>query len=420
MPTPLRSILCALLLTLIAPADAPAAAAAEDWPQFRGPTGQGVSTASNVPVEWDASKNVAWKTPVPGRGWSSPVLAGGRVYLTTAVGDDANPSLRALCVDASNGKVLWDTEVFQPEPKQAKVKHKKNSQASPTPIVSGDRLYVHFGHLGTAALDLSGNVLWRKVVEHPPAHGNGGSPVLVGERLVFNCDGVTDPFVVALDAKTGDARWRTPRNTPAKFKFSVSTPQIIEVDGAQQVVSPASGFVGGYDPASGRELWRVRYGNGYSVVPRPAFAHGILVVSSGYDGETTFAIRPAGAKGDVTGSHVVWQNKKGTPMTPSPLAVGDELYLVSDKGIASCTDLRTGKVHWTHRLDGNYSASPVAAEGRVYFQNEEGVGCVIKAAKSSFELLAENELGEPSLASYAVTDGALFIRTDKHLWKIAR
>ena len=191
------------------------------------------------------------------------MLAGGQRYLTTATGDDASPSLRAICVDASSGKVLWDTEVFKPAPTQAKVMHKKNSQASPTPVVAGDRLYVHFGHLGTAALDLSGKVLWKQVVEHPPAHGNGGSPVLVDDLLIFNCDGVTDPFVVALDAKSGEVRWRTPRNTPVKMP-------VLRGDAAghrggrrrEQVVSPASGFVGGYDPASGRELWRVRYGEG--------------------------------------------------------------------------------------------------------------------------------------------------------------
>ena len=413
--------MCTLLhriavLTLLVPLSS----RAEDWPQFRGPTGQGISTATNVPVEWSATKNVAWKVPIPGRAWSSPVYVDGKLYLTTAVGDaKSSVVLRAMCLDANDGKALWDAELFTPSPKDLRGKHEKNSHASPTPIVADGRMYAHFGHLGTAALDLSGKVLWRQTVAFPAAHGNGGSPVLVGDLLIFNCDGVADPFVVALDANSGDVRWRTPRNIKVKYPFSVATPQVIEVHGTQQVVSPASGFVGGYDPASGRELWRVRYGKGYSVVPRPAYAHGILVVSSGYDSETTFAIRPAGASGDVTGSHVVWQNKKGTPTTPSPLVVGEELYLVSDKGIASCTDLQTGKVHWTHRLDGNFSASPVAAEGRVYFQSEEGVGYVIKAAKS-FELLAENDLGEPSLASYAIADGALFIRTDKHLWKIAR
>jgi outer membrane protein assembly factor BamB len=177
--------------------------------------------------------------------------------------------------------------------------------------------------------------------------------------------------------------------------------------------------VGGYDPADGRELWRVLYGSGYSVVPRPAFAHGLLYVSSGFDSAVLYAIRPQSAKGDATKTHVAWTIRKGAPNTPSPLVAGDELYLVSDGGIATCADARSGKVHWTERLPGGkFSASPVYADGRVYFQNEEGDGFVVKAGKK-YELLAENELGERSLASYAVADGALFIRTDKHLWKIA-
>jgi outer membrane protein assembly factor BamB len=324
-----------------------------------------------------------------------------------------------MCVDANTGKALWDTEVFQHPPGEATAMHSKNSQASPTPIVAGDRIYVHFGHLGTAALDLSGNVVWRQTVAHPAAHGNGGSPVLVGDLLVFNCDGRSDPFIAALDVKSGDVRWRTPRNTPAKKQFSVATPIAIEVDGKTQIVSPASGFVAAYDPADGREIWRVRYGEGYSVVPRPAFAHGIVILGSGYESANTLAIRPSGARGDVTQTHVVWQTRKAAPLTPSPLIVGDELYMVSDNGIATCTDLRSGKVHWSERLEGNYSASPVWVEGRVYFQNEEGVGYVVRASPS-YELLAENDLQDRSLASYAVGDGALFIRTDKHLWKIAR
>ena len=406
-----------LLTLLMLVASLPARA--QDWPQFRGPTGQGLSTAKNVPVEWGATKNVAWKTPIPGRAWSSPVLVGGKLYLTTATGDNASPSLRAMCVDADGGKVLWDVELFKPTPDLARVLHEKNSQASPTPVVADGRMYAHFGHLGTAALDLSGKVLWRRTVTYPPAHGNGGSPVLVDGLLVFSCDGTEDPFVVALDAKTGDERWRTPRNTPAKRKFSVGTPQVITLDdGSTQVVSPASGFVGGYDPKDGREIWRVRYGEGYSVVPQPAYANGIVVVSSGYDSPVTFAIRPAGASGDVTESNVAWQSRKNAPNTPSPLIVGDELYMVADNGIATCTDLRSGKMHWSERLEGNYSASPIAAEGRVYFQNEDGLGSVVRAS-TSFELLGENDLEERSLASYAVTDGTLFIRTENHLWKIA-
>jgi outer membrane protein assembly factor BamB len=299
--------------------------------------------------------------------------------------------------------------------------HPKNSQASPSPVVTADRLYVHFGHLGTAALDHSGKVIWRQTVQHKPAHGNGGSPVLEGGLLIFNCDGLADPFVVALDAGTGEVKWKTPRKTHAKKKFSVATPQVITLeDGAKQLVSPASGFVGAYDPKDGREIWRVRYGEGYSVVPRPAFADGMLMVSSGYDKPVTYAIKVDGTtRGDVTNSRVAWKTHKAAPCTPSPLIVDGVVYLMSDNGIATCTDLKTGKVHWTQRLEGDYSASPVYAEGRVYFQSEGGVGYVVKASKT-FEQLAENDLGERSLSSYAVADGALYIRTEHHLWKITR
>ncbi len=415
MSTLHSAILCTVLVIGVSER-----APAEDWPQFRGPTGQGLSAATGVPVEWDAEKNVAWKVEVPGKGWSSPVLAEGKLYLTTAVeASGGATSLRALCLDADGGKVLWDVEVFRREAAQVGTIHKKNSPASATPIVTGDRLYVHFGYLGTAALDLAGKVLWKQEsLKFPPVHGNGGSPALVGDVLVFNCDGASDPFVAALDAKTGDVKWKTPRNTKVRSPFSVSTPLAIEVGDKTQVISPGSGFVGAYDPADGRELWRVHYGEGYSVIPRPVFAHGLIVVSSGYDSPVVYAIRPEGASGDATKTHVAWQNRKAGPNTPSPLVVGDELYLISDGGIATCSDVHTGKVHWTERLDGNYSASPVFADGRVYYQTEDGVGYVVKAAKE-YELLAENDLGERSLASYAVTNGALFIRTDRHLWKIA-
>jgi outer membrane protein assembly factor BamB len=393
---------------------------AEDWPEFRGPTGQGISASKNVPIEWSATNNVAWKTPIPGRAWSSPVVVGDRVYLTSATGESGKDlTLRAMCLEAASGKILWDTELFRPKAGESHVMHSKNSQASPTPVVAGERMYVHFGHLGTAALDLSGKVIWRNVLAHPAAHGNGGSPILVDDLLIFNCDGRSDPFIAALDIKTGKVRWKTPRNSPAKKQFSVATPSVIEVDGKTQVISPASGFVGAYDPSNGRELWRVAYGEGYSVVPKPAFANGVIVLSSGYDTPTTLAIDPQGAKGNATRTNLKWQARKAAPLTPSPLIVGDDLYLISDNGIATCSDLRSGKVHWTHRLDGDFSASPVFAEGRIYFQNETGVGYVVRASKE-FELVAENDLGEPALASYAVTDGALYIRTDRHLWKIGR
>lgn len=393
-----------------------------DWPQFRGPTGQGLSAAKNVPIEWSAEKSVAWKVEVPGSGWSSPVLAGGRLYLTVAVSgaDNTEPTLHAICLDASNGQTLWDTEVFRPGASEYGIAHKKNSPASSTPIVTSDRLYVHFGHMGTAALDLSGKVVWRQNdLKYMPVHGNGGSPILIDGALVFNCDGQSDPFVAALDAKTGELRWKTSRNSLAKKQFSFSTPLAITVDGATQIVSAGSGFVAGYDPREGREVWRVSYGEGYSVVPRPVFAHGLVFVASGFEQPDLYAISPDGAEGDVTETHVAWTHHKGVPHTASMLVVGDELYFASDAGIATCADARTGEVHWSERLGGGFSASPVAAEGRIYFQNETGIGYVVKAVRQ-FELLATNDLGERTLASYALSDGALFIRSETHLWKIAR
>jgi outer membrane protein assembly factor BamB len=396
------------------------AGVAEDWPEFRGPAGQGIAAATNVPIHWSASSNVVWSTAIPGEGWSSPVLGNGKVYLTTAVTDSTNTSLRALCVNAKDGVIQWNVEVFQPDPEAAQVMHKKNSLASPTPIVRDGKIYVHFGHLGTAALELSGKILWRQAgLKYSPMHGNGGSPALVGDALVFSCDGEADPFLVALDAKTGAVRWKTARDSTASRKFSFSTPLAIEVDGATQIISPTSGFVAGYDPKDGREIWRFRYPEGFSIVARPVFAHGLLFISSSYMKPVLYAIKPTGAKGDVTATHLVWKHEKGVPNTSSPIVVGDEIYFVSDSGIATGLNARTGALYWSERLGGGFSASPVLAEGRLYFQNEEGVGTVLKAGKT-FEVLAKNDLGERTLASPAVTDGAIFLRAKSQLWRLGK
>ncbi len=364
---------------------------------------------------------MAWKQAIPGVGWSSPVLAEGKLYLTTAVGKEGEPvSLRALCVDAADGHIVWNTEVLEPEADVAKEMHSKNSLASPTPIVDGDRLFVHFGHMGTAALDLDGKVIWRQTsLGYHPQHGNGGSPELVGDSLVFSCDGLEKPFVVALDRTSGDVRWKTDRNTKAVKTFSFCTPLVIEVDGKKQIILPGSGFVGAYDPADGREVWRVNYGEGYSVVPRPVFADGLIFVASGFNRPVLYAIDPKGADGDATEGHVAWTKDKGAPLTPSVLVVGDDLYCVSDNGVATCVDARTGKVVWTKRLGGDFSASPVLAEGRIYFQNEAGVTTVIKAGKE-FESLATNDLGERTLASPVPIDGGMILRSEGNLWRIGK
>ena len=393
---------------------------AHDWPEFRGPTGQGHSPAKDVPVRWSGTENLAWKVPIAGAGWSSPVLVKDRLYLTGAksIPGSKQLELAAMCLDARDGRSIWTTNVFSPD--DGANLHAKNSYASPTPLVRDGRLYVHFGHLGTACLDLAGRVLWRQTsIKYPSVHGNGGSPVLVGDRMIFSCDGFTDPVVIALDRHTGKILWKTPRqNESVPKKFAFSTPLLITNAGRSELISPGAGGTYAYDPATGRPLWRVSTGNGFSVVPRPVFAHGLLFVNTDYDFPKLYAIRPGG-EGDVTATNVVWQTGRGAPSTPSPLVVGSELYFVSDAGIATCADAKTGKVHWNERLGGGFSASPVFAEGRVYFQNEEGMGYVLKAGRE-YEVLSKNDLGERTLASYAVDNGALFIRGAQHLFRIGK
>jgi outer membrane protein assembly factor BamB len=393
-------------------------ARAEDWPEFRGPTGQGLVTGSGeLPLHWGPMKNVAWKQAIPGVGWSSPVVVSGRVYLTSAVPDQKKPlSLRALCLDGATGKILWNEEVFTEGPDAPRI-HGKNSHASPTPLVQDGKLFVHFGHMGTACLDTSGKVIWKQRIDYPPVHGNGGSPVLVDDQLVFSCDGAEQCWLVALDRDKGTIRWKIERTGKPFKKFSFSTPLVIEVAGKKQIISPASDLVGAYEPATGKEIWKVRY-TGYSVIPRPVFGLGLLFLSTGFDRPQFLAIRPDG-KGDVTETHVAWTLTRNAPNTPSPLLVGEELYLVSDGGMVSCLEARTGKVHWQKRLATTFSASPIHAAGRIYLQGEDGLGVVLKAGKV-FEELARNPMGEKTLASYAVADRSLFLRTEKYLYRISQ
>ena len=409
----MRSLLSLFVISLVS-----SLSLAADWPQFRGPLGNGVSTEKNLPVEWNESKNIAWKSDVPGKGWSSPALVKGRLYMTTAVVAEGKLSQQALCLDAKDGKPLWNTEIFSQEATSAPGIHGKNSHASPTPLVDGGKLFVHFGHQGTACLDLDGNILWKtQELAFPPVHGNGNSPVLVDGLLIFSCDGASSPFVAALDAATGDVKWKFARESESVKKFAFATCEVITVGGKKQVISPGAGVVNALDPKTGKEIWHVTY-DGYSVIPRPVFGHGLLFMSTGYDSPSILAIRPDG-KGDVTDTHVEWTLQRKAPHTPSPLLVGDELYLVSDDGIATCVDAKTGEEHWQQRIGTKFSASPVAADGQIYFQDEEGKGTVLKAGKK-FQKLGKNGFEEASLASYCVGDGAIFVRTEKRLYKVAR
>lgn len=398
--------------------------AAEDWPEFRGPTGQGISTASNLPTQWGPQSNVVWKVGIAGKGWSSPVVIGERLYLTTAVpagGEElpaADRSLRVICLDALSGRTLWDREVFQQKGSASPRIHSKNSHASPTPVFDKGRLFVHFGHQGTACLDaMTGETIWStSEFRYQPVHGNGSSPVLAGDVLVFSADGAQDPSVIALDKDTGKLKWKFARQSTAKKKFSFCTPLLIEVNRGAQLITVGSGVVNALDPRSGREIWRVRFDEGYSVVPRPVFAQGLVFLSTGYDNPVAMAIRPDG-KGDVTNTHVAWTIAKHAPHNPSMLVVDDLLYMVADNGVLTCAEARTGKVLYQERATGPISASPLHAGGRVYLQDEAGTGVVVTAGRN-FQVVARNRLGERSLASYAVCGNDLLIRTQGSLYRI--
>ncbi len=388
------------------------------WPEFRGPTGQGHSDDRALPLEWSESRNIAWKVPVPGSGWSSPAVAGGRVWVTTAVEAQRGSrnargvSLRAIAFDEATGREVVNVELFQVEHPGAL--NPKNTRASPTPIVDGNRVYVHFGADGTAALTTAGDVVWRTRLPYESQHGSGGSPALYRDLLIVNCDGGDAAFVAALDTRTGKIRWKALRRVP--FDQAYSTPLVIRVGDRDELISIGAYRATAYEPMTGKEIWRVEYADGFSNVPRPVYAHGLVYIATGFNQPSLLAVRPDGT-GNVTKTHVAWALRRGAPLTPSPLAVGDDLYIVNDGGIASCLDAKTGEVRWQERLGGGFSASPVYADGRIYFLSEDGTTTVIQPGPQ-FRALARNQLDGVTLASMAIADRALFIRSATHLYRV--
>jgi len=398
------AVVLAWLPTAARAADAP------EWPGYRGPTGDGHAVAANLPLDLNHPAHLAWKTAIPGQGWSTPVVCGQQIWLTTATPDGT--SLRALCVNRDTGAIERDIEVFHiDEPIEI---HKKNSHASPTPVIEPGRLYVNFGTNGTAAIDTAtGVVLWRDQT-HRLEHyvGPGSSPILYGDLLILTCDGADVQYSVALDKHTGKERWKTPRSGALRdnpdVRKSFSTPTVVRIDGRDELVSPAADHVYGYDPATGEELWQMDY-EGFSVVPRPVAAHGLLFICTGFNTPRLLAIRQGG-RGKLAPTAVAWEERSQIPANPSPLVVGDELYVISDRGVATCFDARSGRELWRHRVGGNYSASPLFADGKIFFASEEGIVTVIEPAKTYREV-AQSDLGARIMASPIAFGSTLVLRT---------
>ncbi len=406
--------LCSLLAGLLASA----AIAAEAWPQFRGPTGQGIASGAG-PLKWSQDSGIAWKMPLPSQGWSSPVIAEGKIILTGSRKDGDTTHLTAFALDVATGKSLWNIDLFKPTAEETAALHGKNSLASSTPIIAEGVVYVHFGHMGTAALRADdGQVIWKTQVSYKPMHGNGSSPVIVGDLLVVNADAEIDPTIVAFRRKDGTIAWRTPREQEVRSKFSFSTPLVIETDGRTEILSAGSGMIGAYAPEDGRLLWKATYGEGYSVVPRPVVSAGIAYVATGYNVPKLIAIRLGKAAGDVTKTHIAWEVTRRMPKTPSMLATGGQILVLDDTGTLTSLDAKSGKPVWDEKLPGNFSASPILTDDTLYAVTEDGVCYVVKISPDGAKIEFETDLAERSLSSPILLDGALYIRTENHLWKI--
>jgi outer membrane protein assembly factor BamB len=422
---------------------------AESWPEFRGPTGQGHASSATLPTEWSETKNVAWKTELPGKGWSSPVAADGVIWLTTAIDTPLNEEqkkeklkkntgdqplnaaghidLYVLGIDQQSGKLLHQVKVLGVDDPQWI--HTLNSYASPTPVLSEGKLYCHFGAFGNVCFDTKSlqNVWTNNELQIMHENGPGSTPVLWGGLMIFHCDGSDVQYIAALDKQTGKVAWKTQRsgemhNNP-QLKKAYGTPLIIrQTEGnysREILLSPAANWLYAYDPATGRELWKLNYGTlGFSIVPRPVMGNGLLYMCTTYMKSELLAIKLPVIGDAASEPTIVWRHKKSVPNIPSPLLVGDEIYIVHDNGVATCLDAATGKEHWTERLGGKYCSSPLYADGKIYLSSREGNTLVLKPGKK-FEKVANNQLDGEIMASSMVLDNSLFIRSDKALYRIS-
>jgi outer membrane protein assembly factor BamB len=423
--TPAMIRIYALSLSLLCSS---ASFSASVWPEFRGPTGQGIIVGGDkLPLKWSETEGVTWKTPIHGRAWSSPVSDGTRIWLTTATTNGTE--LFAVSLDFKSGRILHDLKLFTvAKPQYA---HPFNTYASPTPVLEGSRVYVTFGAPGTACLDAgTGKTMWeRRDLECNHFRGAGSSPVIFKNLLIMNFDGSDFQYVIALDKTTGETVWKTNRSLDFKdltpegkpqadgdWRKAFSTPLIYDFGSGPILISHGSKAVYGYEPLTGKELWHVEEQKTHSGSGRPSAGHGMIFVSMGHSKSELWAIKPGG-KGDVTDSHVAWKVKRNVPTRSSPILVGDLIFMADDGGIASCLDAKTGGQKWNERIGGNYSAAPIATRDRIYFFAEDGKTTALAAAPE-FKILATSQLGDGFMAVPAVIDNSLILRSRTHLYRI--
>ncbi|MBK9140696.1 MAG: PQQ-binding-like beta-propeller repeat protein [Verrucomicrobia bacterium] len=409
-----------------------------NWPQFRGPRGDGHTASTGLPLKWSETENLTWQTPIPGKAWASPVIWGNQVWLANATEDGTE--LSVVCVNRETGAVERNLKLFDVEKPQ--FCHKFNSYASPTPVIEAGRLYVTFGSPGTACVDTAtGAKLWERrdfVCNH--YRGAGSSPILYGDLLLMHFDGSDHQYVVALDKRTGRTVWRTPRSIDFQdldetgqpmiegdLRKAFATPHVAELGGRTLMLSQGAKALYAYDPLTGEEWWRVEERNNHSASTRVVVGHGLIFAPSGFANGQLMAVRP-GRQGEVidantpakpgTQLEVAWMTRRGVPKKPSLALVGDLLIGIEDGGVATCWEAKTGQVVWNERIGGNYSAATLVAEGRVYFFSEEGKTTVVAADTREFNKLAESQLGDGFMASPAVSGKSLFLRSRSKLYRV--
>lgn len=441
----LFSALSATLLAALAVA-APRGSAAADsnWPQWRGPEGSGVSTERGLPEEWGETKNIRWKTPLPGKGHSSPVVWGKRVFVTTAVegpvvpgakaathlidgkewrhpdsvGADHRHTFKVIALDRDTGRVVWEQTAWEGTPYDDR--HRKSSYASATPATDGRMVYAYFGAEGLYAYDVNGRLAWKFMPGKlgTVGMGNGTSPVLFQNLVIVQADEEEgkNSYIIGLDKRTGKEVWRTPR----KVQVSWATPLLVNTGKRAELIASGAESVIAYDPATGKELWRGKGVESNAIPsPVPTAGHDMVVVSAGFPAKVAYAIR-LGASGELKESDIAWRYTKGTAYVPSPILYGDYIYLLTDKGVMTCLDARTGEVKYEGGrvpVPATFTASPVAFDGKILLTSEDGDTFIIKAGPKH-EVLRTNSVGEPVYASPAVADGKIFIRGEKHLYAI--
>jgi len=393
--------------------------AEEYWNQFRGPNGNGKTIAIGLPTKFsEGSKNIQWKTAIHGKGWSSPVVWGNQIWMTTATADGTK--MYAVCVNAKSGNIIHDVLIFENvDPAYC---HPTNSYASPTPVIEEGRIYVHFGTFGTACLDTkTAKVLWeRRDLKCDHHRGPGSSPVVFQNLLIVNYDGVDVQYVVAFDKRTGETVWRKTRDIDygtdnGDRKKAYGTPALFKIDGKHQLVNPTAVATIAYAPLTGEEIWRVRHG-GMNAAAKPLLENGLIYINAGNGPRDLIAFRPP-KSGVVSENEIAWTNSKSVPRRSSQLVVDDLFFMINDTGVASCLDAKTGKIHWQKRLEGKFWASPLYADGNIYFFGDDGRVPVVAAA-TEFKLLEDNRLNSGFNASPAVVGKALILRTKEHLYRL--